>query len=321
MESHQELLGIHHITAMCGDPQANVDFYCGVLGLRLVKVTINYDDPGTYHLYYGDGLGRPGSLYTTFPWPSSYRGTPGLGQVESVAYSVPKGAHGFWKERLTTKGIPFTSNLNALNESVLSLADPDGITVEIIESANDGRSASAWDGLGDDVAIRGFHSAGIASARPGESTQFLINTLGFREIYNDGETIRFEVGAGGAGTYVDIIDRPGRDFGRMGGGTVHHIAFRTESEQMSEQWRQIIVANGRNVTPIVDRNYFKSLYFREPGGVLYELATDPPGMTYNESLDQLGSGLMLPPWLEERRDEIESVLPTFTSPAGVHFPR
>lgn len=311
--------GIHHVTAFCGDPQANVDFYAGVLGLRLVKVTINYDDPGTYHLYYGDATGSPGSLITFFPWPDSHPGKPGLGQVGVTTFSVPADSMSWWKERLASKGLTFTGPTKRLDEDVISLADPDGILIELV-GGQDSRTAWHTDDVTEDVAIRGFRSVELWSARPESSEKLLTGTMGFNRIGVEENRISLATGNGAPGQIVDIISPPSVGTGRMGKGVVHHVAWGIDDDAAQSEWQDKLAGAGMAVTPVQDRNCFNSIYFREHGGVLFEIATEQPGFLIDESLEHLGEELQLPPWLEPERAKLKTLLPPFTSPHGVQFP-
>jgi len=303
------IAGIHHVTAMAGDPQANVDFYTGVLGLRLVKKTVNFDDPGTYHLYYGDEVGHPGTIMTFFPWPLARRGVQGAGQATVTSFSVPAGSLGFWTERLSRLGVAFDGPKPRFEEEVLTLLDPDGLRLELIARAGDDRPA--WEGgpVPAEHAVRGFDGVTLTEWNLGVTEGVLAGTRGFRRMGEQGDRVRFEAGPGGAGTRVDVLASPAAARGHISAGTVHHVAFRAVDEADQLAWREAIAGSGLYVTPVLDRQYFRSIYFREPGGVLFEIATDPPGFTWDEPVESLGSGLKLPPWLEESRSRIEASLP------------
>jgi catechol 2,3-dioxygenase-like lactoylglutathione lyase family enzyme len=310
----REILGIHHITAIAGDPQRNIDFYAGLLGLRLVKLTVNFDDPGTYHLYYGDGVGHPGTILTFFPWPHAPQGRRGNGQVTQTSFAVPASAKDYWIRRLTTHKVPHALAPDRFGEPVLAFSDPDGLSIELIftERVNIDR-AYAEGPIPADSAIHGFHSATL-SEEGFERTAELVTRLGFRLAAEDGNRYRYAVGSGEAGTMVDIVCVPEQRPGRVLVGTIHHIAFRTRDDDQQLGWLEELARLGYNTSPVMDREYFHSIYFREPGGILFEIATDPPGFTINESIESLGSRLILPPWLETRRAELEAVLPPLTLP-------
>jgi glyoxalase family protein len=312
-----EILGIHHVTAIASDPQRNVDFYAGLLGLRLVKRTVNFDDPQTYHLYYGDEVGTPGSIMTFFPWPGARRGRAGAGQVAVTSFAVVPGAIGFWIERLVRHGIKHQGPTKrgprgAETEQVISFADPDGLMLEIVgHPGAEGRPAWAdAPGIAREHAIHGFHAVTLWLSDAAASEKVLVDTLGFRPVREDGSTRRFAAGDGGPGTFVDL--RMIGDFARAAGGagTVHHVAFRVPNDETELTVHGRVVGSGLHPTPVIDRNYFHSVYFREPGGVLFELATNPPGFAIDEPVEHLGERLMLPPQYEPHRAEIEAILPS-----------
>ena len=310
-----DILGIHHVTAIASDPQRNVDFYSGLLGLRLVKRTVNFDDPQTYHLYYGDEVGTPGSIMTFFPWPGARRGRVGAGQVAVTAFSVLPSAIGFWIERLVRHGIahksPVRRGQGADAEQVLPFTDPDGLLLEIVGHPG-AETRPAWadaPGIPREHAIHGFHAVTLWLGDATRSERVLTDTLGFRAVSEDESTRRFAAGDGGPGTIVDV--RAVGDFtrGAGGAGTVHHVAFRVPDDERQLSVRGDVAGVGLHPTPVIDRNYFHSVYFREPGGVLFELATDPPGFAIDETVEHLGEGLKLPPQYEPHRTEIEATLP------------
>jgi catechol 2,3-dioxygenase-like lactoylglutathione lyase family enzyme len=304
------VLGVHHVTAIAGNPQQNVDFYVGVLGLRLVKKTINFDDPYTYHLYYGDEVGSPGTLLTFFPWTAlGMKGQPGTGQLTVISFSIAANAMGFWEERLRQHHVDFKGPVSRFEEEVITFRDPDGIELELVSSDKDKRRGWKNGPLSAEHAIRGFYGVVLTLEGYERTAGLLTATLGFRAISESGSRFRYEVGAGGPGTLVDILCRPDDLPGRMGVGAVHHVAWRTSDDASQLTLRQEIARLGYNVTPVIDRNYFHSIYFREPGHVLFEIATDPPGMTVDEKLSELGMHLKLPPWLESERASIEKTLP------------
>jgi catechol 2,3-dioxygenase-like lactoylglutathione lyase family enzyme len=290
--------GIHHVTAIASDPQRNLEFYTRLLGLRLVKLTVNFDVPETYHLYYGDEAGRPGTILTFFPWPDAPKGRAGTGQAAVVAFSVPEGALGHWMDRLRTHGIDFEGPGMRFDEQFLEFRDPDGLRLELVSQAGAGGRA-----------IRGFHSVTLWEQGHERTAELLMETLGFRFTGQAGNRFRYRAGAGGPGGILDVLDLPGTPLGRVAVGTVHHVAWRAADQVEQQAWREEIARQGFNVTPVIDREYFRSIYFREPGGVLFEIATDPPGFTVDEPLEELGTHLRLPRWLEPRRRELERSLP------------
>ena len=311
-----ETTGIHHVTAIAGEPQRNVDFHAGLLGLRVVKKTVNFDDPGTYHLYYGDGVGSPGSIMTFFPWPGAPRGRIGAGQLAVTALSVPAASLGYWTERLVSAGVRFERPEDRLGETVLRFSDPDGLRLELVAAREDRREGWAGGPAPAEYSVRGFHHVTLAVADPSRTAELMTDTLGFRQTGEVEGRARYEAGEGGPGNTVDIADGTGFPRGRTGVGTVHHVAFRASDEQTQLELREKVSSLGYNVTPVLDRNYFRSIYFREPGGVLFEIATDPPGFAVDEDTKHLGESLKLPPWLEPRREELEGLLPPLSVPAA-----
>jgi catechol 2,3-dioxygenase-like lactoylglutathione lyase family enzyme len=306
----KEILGIHHITAIAGDVQPNIDFYTGLLGLRLIKVTVNFDDPGAYHLYYGDGVGSPGTILTFFAWPGAGRGRSGNSQVTGTSFAVPQGALLFWVTRLSAQGISATGPDERFGERVLAFEDRDGLRLELIETqATD--AALSWKGgnVPVEFAIRGFHSATLSETGYERTATLLTETMGFRLMGQEQNRFRYEIAQGGATRTVEVLCAPAGKEGRVAVGTVHHIAWRTADDPQQLEWRKEVSRLGYNVSPVMDRVYFHSIYFREPGGILFEIATDKPGFTVDETLETLGSKLMLPPWLEAHRSQIEQALP------------
>ena len=310
------ILGIHHITAMAGVAQKNVDFYVSVLGLRMVKKTVNFDAPDVYHFYYGDSVGTPGTIMTFFPFGEGPRGSSGAGQATVTSYSIRHESVDFWTQRLTEYGVSFGGpQARSGGRQVITLRDPDGIAVELV--AHEG--ADARPGWGDgpvpsDHAIRGFYSVTLKVKHHERTSQLLTDVMGFRLIEENGNRHRYEVGSGGPGTIVDVIGQEDAQFARNAIGTIHHVAWRVSDEEELRRWQKRLMAAGLNVTEVKDRNYFRSIYFREPGGVLFELATDPPGFAIDESVDELGEELKLPEWLESSRARLEGELPPITLP-------
>lgn len=309
--------GIHHVTAIAGDPQRNLDFYAGVLGLRFVKCTVNFDDPHTYHFYFGDDVGHPGSIMTFFPWPRARRGRQGTGQVAVTSFAVLPGALGFWLERLLKHGVSYKGPIKrGAGEQVLAFSDPDHLMLEIVTHAG-AEARSAWGeapGISRDSAIRGFHSVTLWEEAADATERVLVETLGFRAVSQEGATRRYAAGDGGPGTIVDVRTIGGFVSGQPGGGTVHHVAWRVDDDRAQLAMRSQIVQAGHEPTPVIDRTYFHSVYFREPGGVLFEIATDSPGFAIDEPISHLGEQLMLPPQYEAHRSEIEAVLPPIHLP-------
>ena len=320
MTGRTSVLGIHHVSAIASDPQRNADFYAGVLGLRLVKRTVNFDDPRAYHLYYGDEVGTPGGIMTFFPWPGARRGRRGPKQVAATAFAVLPQALGFWVERLLRLGVryegPVRRVFGGVAERVLAFRDPDGLEVEIVAHAGaEGRPAWAdAPGVAPEYAIRGFHGVTLWVDEGAPSERVLADTLGFRAVAEADGVRRFEAGAGGVSTFVDVRAVAGLAPGLGGAGTVHHVAFRVPDEAAELAVRAQVVAAGLDPTPQVDRQYFRSVYFRESGGVLYELATDGPGFAVDEPTDELGIALKLPSRYEPQRAQIEAGLPPIRLP-------
>jgi glyoxalase family protein len=302
--------GFHHITAIAGDAKRNLTFYTEVLGLRLVKKTVNFDDPGTYHFYFGDETGTPGTILTFFPWPGIPRGRHGTGMPTEVGYSVPTGSLSFWTERLARFGIGVTNSGSRFGESFIAFEDPDGLPLSLIEpAASDDRKPWITDEVGSDVAIRGFHSTTLTLRNIEKTAAVLTEVFGYESAGKEGYRNRYVTNATPTAATVDLVEAPQQSAGVGAAGTIHHVAFRVKDEQVQDEIRQRVAARGLDVTPKIDRNYFFSVYFREPGGVLFEIATDNPGFTVDESAAELGTHLMLPPRYEPRRAEIERVLP------------
>lgn len=309
----QPIIGLHHVTAIASDPQANLDFYTQVLGLRFVKRTVNFDDPGTYHFYFGDDIGTPGTILTFFPWPRVGRGTAGVGEVTHTAFSIPSASLSFWEDRLVQKGIRFTRSPRRFDEDVLTLSDPAGMQLELVAHTE---ASAAHPPRFSDVpaahAIRGFHGITMLQLDATE-TSAILAVMGFHQIAAEGNRLRFASPADPAalGNHIDILVDPTANFGRSGAGSVHHIAFRAANDASQLEWRNEITAH-LPATEVLDREYFHSIYFREPGGVLFELATDNPGFAIDEPLESLGERLCLPPWFEARRRSLEATLPHIT---------
>jgi glyoxalase family protein len=305
----KKILGIHHITAIAGDPQRNIDFYIGLLGLRLVKVTVNFDDPGSYHFYYGDGQGTPGTILTFFAWPGARQGRRGNGQVTATSFAAPQGSLAFWRERLTAKGLSFDGPIERFGQHLISFADEDGLRLELIETAAT-NPARAWtaSSVPAEFAVRGFHGATLSETGYQRTATLLTDQMGFRLVGQEQNRFRYEIAEGGASKTVDVVCAPDGHEGRIAAGTVHHIAWRTADDTQQREWLAEVGRLGYNVSPVMDRVYFHSIYFREPGGILFEIATDSPGFAVDEPLENLGLSLSLPPWLEPQRSRIEAAL-------------
>jgi len=287
--------GIHHVTSVAGSAQGNVDFYTDRLKLRLVKRTVNFDDPGTWHLYYGDRTGSPGSLITFFPWQGIPEGRPGAGEVAVTAYAVPRHALESWREALRLEEQPAPR----FGAPVLALRDSDGSRLELVgtDTGDDGEE------------IRGFHGVTLTVARPEPTARLLADLLGFEPAGEEDGRLRLAAAGDGAARFVDIVAAPAAAPARLGSGSVHHVAFRARDDEEQAAFSEALRTAGVDVTPVRDRQYFRSIYFREPGGVLFEIATDPPGMLIDEPVETLGTELRLPPWYEPARERIEAALP------------
>lgn len=308
--------GLHHVTAIASDPQSNLDFYAGLLGLRLVKRTINFDDPGTYHFYFGDAVGTPGAILTFFPWPGAHRGTRGTGQVDATAFAIPPNSVGYWLQRLKEQHVAVEKTAPRFDEEVIRFLDPDGMVLELITAAESGK-VEPWSKseVPLEHALRGFHSVTAALEGYDRTAKLLMEGFGYKLITEAGNRFRFSAPEGSsAGRIVDLLCMPDAARARSGAGSVHHIAFRVADDEQQKTWREKLIDMGFNVSPVMDRTYFHSIYFREPGGVLFEIATDPPGFTLDESHDELGNTLRLPEWMESSRAQIERVLPAITLP-------
>lgn len=306
-------IGLHHVTAVASAPWQNVEFYSRVLGLRLVKRTINFDDPGSYHLYYGDEHGSPSTLLTFFPWPGAPRGRLGTGLATSTAFSVPGSSLGFWQQRLAGLGVRAEDPVSRSEEEVLRLYDSDGMVIDLVATADEARSG--WDGVGSipaEHAVRGLHSVTLTEAGMDATAALLTRGMSMHVADESADGARFAMADGGAGSLVDLAARRTAP-GRQAAGTVHHVAFRAPDLPTISRWRDELAEAGLRVTEIIDRQYFKSVYFREPGGVLFELATEAPGFEVDEPLLELGRTLKLPPWLEPSRTQIEAMLPPLPS--------
>ena len=310
MNDHPQIRGIHHITAITRSATENLVFYENVLGLRLVKKTVNFDDPYTYHLYYGNSAGAPGTIITFFPWENLPRGKAGAGMVTSIAFSIPMGSVDHWRKRLNDNGIE-TKEGRRFGEHLIHFKDPDGLSLELTETPSV-HSILNQSNNSKSVANRivGFHSA-TALLRSLEETQsLLVNLMGMKLLNKEGNRYRFKMTCDDSlGNFYDVVVDAKAQNGRQGAGTVHHIAFRTSTADEQKYWQKSLKDDGFSVTPIRDRKYFKSIYFHAPGGVLFEIATDPPGFTVDEPYESLGRDLKLPDQYESMRSEIEGRLP------------
>jgi glyoxalase family protein len=302
--------GIHHVTAISGKPIRNLAFYARTLGLRFVKKTVNFDDPGTYHFYYGDEAGNPGTILTFFPWEHAGPGRAGLGLAQTTAFRVPAGSIGYWTHRLIAKGVKHEALTKRFGEPVLSFTDPDGMGLELVGVAGaEGEAAWSNGEIAAEHAIRGFQGVTLMLDSAAPTGAILTDVLGFAKAGREGANVRYRANDG-IGGVVEIREAKGFLVGRMGRGSVHHIAFRAADDaEQAEMARKLMKDHAMHPTGQKDRQYFRSIYFREPGGVLFEIATDQPGFTIDEPLADLGKGLKLPDFLEPRRKELEAVLP------------
>ncbi len=313
----EPIVGLHHVTAIASDPQRNLDFYTEILGLRFVKRTVNFDDPGTYHFYFGDDRGSPGTILTFFPWPDVPPGTVGAGQTSATAFVVPSCSIEFWERRLLEAKVPVERENARFGDPVLAFADPDGTGIELVgrnlkSSSKPARSSN----VPHEHSIHGFF--GVTLCESGfEMTARVLKTMGFNQIGEEENRSRFTAPGTALGNHIDVLVQPKLMYGRMGAGSVHHIAFRAPDDARQRLWKEELKGVPLHVTPVLDRTYFHSIYFREPGGILFEIATDPPGFDFDESLEALGEALKLPPWLEANRSAIEKALPPIT----LHYQR
>lgn len=304
------ILGLHHITAIAGDAKRNFEFYTKVLGLRMVKKTVNFDDPGTYHFYFGDKIGTPGSILTFFPWEGIGQGYTGSGMATNIGYSVPKGSLNFWADRLKQFNVKVGNLEERFGEPVLPFQDPDGLNLDlVVPIAEDSRNPWETSEVNAQVATKGFHSITLTLRSIKATATILTDVFGYRLLSQEGNRYRFITDAIKNASVVDLIEAPTLPPGRNAAGTNHHVAFRVKDDTILMEFREKIARKGLSITPKIDRDYFFSLYFREPGGVLFELATDNPGFAKDEPLDQLGTSLKLPKQYEASRAEIEKVLP------------
>lgn len=304
------LTGLHHITAISSDAKRNLQFYTQVLGLRFVKKSVNQDDTGTYHLYYGNYTGAPGTALTFFPWAGLPRGRPGKGQSYATAFSVPANSLPFWQERLARLKVTTYPVETRFGDQVLPFQDHDGLRLELVATTEaDDRAPTPSTDVPAEFAIRGFHSSTLAVTDAAPTAAVLTGQMGYTQQAQEGHRTRYTVAAGGPGTYVDVTTDPAIPRGLNGAGTIHHVAFRTPTDDTQIAARQTLVANSLHVSPVIDRAYFKSIYYREPNGVLFEIATDQPGFAIDEPVETLGTKLSLPPHLEMHRAEIEAGLP------------
>ena len=310
------ITGIHHVTALASTPQANLDFYAGILGLKLVKKTINFDAPEIYHLYYGDESGSPGTILTFFPYPGIPKGRKGKGQLTVTSFSIPASSIDYWIHRLNQYQIPFTPpQIRFGDEVVIYFEDFDGLGLELIANNQDTRPGFTYGNIPLEASIRGFHGVTLSEECSEKTAKFLENTLNHHLVKEKGNRFRYS-SSGLPGSFVDILCSPDALAGTPGHGTIHHIAFATPSDNTQETLRKNLLKEKYNTTPVLDRQYFHSIYFREPGGVLFEIATIPPGFTVDEEVADLGHHLKLPSWQESNRRMIENELTPLTLDLG-----
>jgi glyoxalase family protein len=308
------IAGIHHITAIAGNAQRNYDFYTKVLGLRMVKLTVNFDDPGTYHFYYGNETGAPGTILTFFPWEGIVTGRAGTGMATEIGYSVPKDSLEFWADRFKQHNVRQGPISQRFGETYLPFQDPDGLNIGLIASKYpDQRQPWTTPEVKADAATKGFHGVTLTLKTIAPTAAILTDIFGYELKEQEGDRYRYVTPASATAAIIDLVEAPQGTRGLSGGGTNHHVAFRVPNEEVQMEFREKILSRGLHITPKINRDYFFSLYFREPGGVLFELATDNPGFTVDEPLDQLGTHLKLPEQYESSRDKIERSLPTLTN--------
>jgi glyoxalase family protein len=312
------ITGLHHITVIAGDPQENLDFYVGILGMRLVKKTVNQDVPGTYHLFYADAAAHAGTDLTFFPWPDMAPGLTGVGLTVEVALAVPTGSLGYWGERLTRQGVQVAGPTTRFGEPLLTFDDPHGLRLALVETA-DPREFTPWakSVVPEEYQVRGLHGVRLLERNAAPTTDFLVNTLGFEEVGAENGWRRFALPGNRSGRVIDIKQLPTERQGTWGTGSVHHIAWRVPDDATELKVQHRLQSAGRRPTPVIDRFWFKSVYFREPGGALFEVATDGPGFGVDEPLEALGASLVLPPWLEPKRSLIEASLQPLQPPERV----
>lgn len=301
--------GLHHVTTLAGDTQRNVDYYTDILGLRLVKKTVNFDAPDVYHLYYGNETGSPGTILTFFPYGNLPRGRKGVGQLTYTAFSAPIASLSFWMNRLHEKSIPYAGPYNRFSETYLRFEDFDGTGIELVFSDEDKRPG--WDNgrIPSEFAVRGFHTVTLNESNPDRTIKLLTENLQHELVGEEEGRFRFKVGTGGPGNFVDVLHSPNDVRSLQGAGSVHHVAFSTDSDATQLVLQHQLNEAGYHVTPVQDRNYFHSIYFREPGGILFEVATNPPGFAVDEPVAELGQSLKLPAQYESRRAALVKALP------------
>ena len=304
------ILGIHHITAIAGNAKRNYDFYTKVLGLRFVKKTVNFDDPHTYHFYFGDEMGSPGTILTFFPWEGISTGRRGTGMATEIGYSVPEESFDFWIKRFEEFNVTYNKVAEKFGEKYVTFLDPDGLKMELtIPAVKDKRKPWITESVNENVATRGFHNITLTLAAIEKTANILTDVFGYKLQEQRINRHRFVTDAIETAAIIDLVEVPGEQRGHVAGGTVHHVAFLVTDDPVQKMYRDKLLAYGLNPTTVIDRNYFHSVYFREPGGVLFEIATENPGFTVDEPVKELGNNLKLPNQYESRRYEIEKILP------------
>lgn len=302
--------GLHHVTAIAGNARRNLHFYTQTLGLRLVKKTVNFDDPSTYHFYFANETGDPGTVLTFFPWEGITTGRRGSGQATETAFTVPAGSLDFWMRRFEQENVTYNNPAKRFQEEYLTFIDPDGLKLElVVPSSPDLRTPYTTDDIAEPQAIRGFQGVTLTLNDPRPTARILTDVLGYRLADQHVNRYRYQTDAIDTAALIDLVEAPGEPRGQVAGGSVHHIAFRVADEEAQQFFRQKATEAGLSPTPPIDRDYFMAIYFREPGGVLFEIATDPPGFTADEPLEELGTALKLPKMHEARRAAIEEQLP------------
>lgn len=304
------ITGLHHITAIAGQAQRNFDFYTKTLGVRLVKKTVNFDDPGTYHFYYGDETGSPGSILTFFPWEGIQKGKTGTGMATEIGYSVPAGSLDFWLNRFSELKVKHEPLAESFGEQFLRFEDPDGLLLKlVVAGAADARKPWTTNEVTEQAATRGFHSVVLTVRGVAPTARVLTDIFGYQQLKQEGPVHRFVTGNSATANIVDIVEDPNGRPGINAGGTNHHVAFRVKDDNVLMEFREKVRRAGLNITEKIDRNYFYSLYFREPNGILFEIASDNPGFAVDEPVSELGTNLKLPAQYEPSRKEIERTLP------------
>jgi glyoxalase family protein len=309
--------GIHHVTCIAGDAQENLDFYVALLGMRLVKKSVNQDDPGTYHLFYADRVGNPGTDFTFFPWPNMEAGRLGIGLTVETSFAVPRGGLGYWQERLKQHGVKPGKSESRFGEMTLPFEDPHGLPIALVET-NDEREFVPWEDspVPPEHQLRGMHAVRLWERQLAPTDTVLTELMGFSLLGKEDGWHRYGVEGGSSGKLIELKELPEERRGQWGTGSVHHVAWRVKDSEEQMSLREILIKAGLRPTPQIDRFWFKSVYYKEPGGVLFELATDGPGFDRDEDMDHLGEQLILPPWLETQRKEIEMALPSLAMPGS-----